>query len=184
MRPLITILLLSIAAHAGTCTPFESASEKVGEVACIKGRVRKVSSSPSGTWFLNYCEDHNNCQFSVVVFARDLRDVGDIRALEGKDLEISGKVKSYKGQPEIILKDRSQPRASMQTSRNCRRTSMSRATGATAREHSSLRRVRREVTRRRSRLTARTQTANRLRNSRTTQLPSSGLSANTSFPAK
>jgi hypothetical protein len=110
MRPLITILLLSIAAHAGTCTPFESASEKIGEVACIKGRIRKVSSSPSGTWFLNYCEDHINCQFSVVVFARDLRDVGDIRALEGKDLEITGKVKSYKGQPEIILKDRSQLR--------------------------------------------------------------------------
>jgi hypothetical protein len=41
----------------------------------------------------------------VVVFARDLQDVGDVRALEGKTIEIHGRIKEYKGQAEIILND-------------------------------------------------------------------------------
>jgi hypothetical protein len=80
-------------------------------VACIKGRVLKVSLSANKTaWFLNFCEDYRTCQFAVVTFPRDLKDVGDIRTLEGKEIEISGKVKAYQGQTEIILKDRSQLR--------------------------------------------------------------------------
>ena len=109
-KHLAAILLLTTSAFAGNCVPFEQAREKLGEIACVKGRVLKVASTESGTWFLNFCEDYRSCPFSVVTFARDLRDVGDIRTLEGKDIEINGKVKDYKGQTEIILRDRSQLR--------------------------------------------------------------------------
>jgi DNA/RNA endonuclease YhcR with UshA esterase domain len=104
LRPLA---LLAIAASASAdCLPITDAAKKIGENACITGKVVKVTSSPrSGTMFLNFCDDYKNCPFSVVVFARDLRDVGDVRALEGTVIEIHGKVKEYKGQAEMVLSD-------------------------------------------------------------------------------
>jgi hypothetical protein len=111
LRASLVIVILATSAWAGDCVPFQKADEKLGEVACIKGRVLKVSLSVNkSAWFLNFCEDYRNCQFAVVTFPRDLKDVGDIRALEGKEIEISGKVRAYQGQTEIILKDRSQLR--------------------------------------------------------------------------
>jgi DNA/RNA endonuclease YhcR with UshA esterase domain len=41
----------------------------------------------------------------VVIFAKDLQRVGDVRQLEGRTIEVYGKVKEYKGQAEIILND-------------------------------------------------------------------------------
>jgi hypothetical protein len=92
------------------CFPFAAAADHLGEVACIKGKVVNVVVSPTGLHFLNFCENYTRCPFTVVVFPRDLRDVGDVRALEGKDVEVNGKVRSYKGQYEIILRDISQLR--------------------------------------------------------------------------
>jgi hypothetical protein len=43
------------------------------------------------------------CPFSVVVFAHDLKDVGDVRRLAGHTIEIRGALKMYDGRPEIIL---------------------------------------------------------------------------------
>ena len=90
------------------CEPYTNAADHIGEVACIKGRIVKVGVGATGIHFLNYCEDYKLCPFTVVVFPRDLRDVGDVRALEGQEIEVTGKIQSYKGQAEIILKDRSQ----------------------------------------------------------------------------
>ncbi len=106
-RPLVFALLSAIA-FAGECIPFQNAGEHLGEIACIKGKIVKIGVGRTGIHFLNFCEDYKTCPFTVVVFPRDLRDVGDVRTLEGKEIEITGKVKSYNGQFEIILKDRSQ----------------------------------------------------------------------------
>src|SRR6266436_2618538 len=99
-------LLALISSATAACIPFDQASKKVGETVCVTGKVLKVSSSArSGTQFLNFCDDYKTCPFTVVVFARDLRDVGDVRPLEGQTIEIHGKVKLYKGQAEIVLSD-------------------------------------------------------------------------------
>ncbi len=104
-------LLLALSFPAlSDCHPFDSAGDHLGEVACIRGKVVTVVASPTGLHFLNFCEDHTKCPFTVVVFPRDLRDVGDVRALERKDIEVSGKIRSYRGQLEIILRDKSQLR--------------------------------------------------------------------------
>jgi hypothetical protein len=100
-------LLLQFALLTGTlsaaCLPYTEAPDHIGDTLCVAGKVVKVSQSPSGTWFLNFCEDYRQCPFSVVVFASNLRDVGDVRQLEGKDIEIHGKVKQYNGRAEIVL---------------------------------------------------------------------------------
>jgi hypothetical protein len=38
-----------------------------------------------------------------VVFSRDLKDVGDVRRLTGRMIEIKGPVKLYDGRAEIVL---------------------------------------------------------------------------------
>jgi hypothetical protein len=41
----------------------------------------------------------------VFVPAKSLRDVGDVRQLEGKVIEIHGKIQQYGGRAEIVLTD-------------------------------------------------------------------------------
>jgi hypothetical protein len=60
--------------------------------------------------FLDFCEDYRVCPFTVVVFPGDLKQVGDIRQLQGKHIEIEGDVKGYDGRAEIVLRRASQLR--------------------------------------------------------------------------
>jgi hypothetical protein len=46
----------------------------------------------------------------VVVFPGDLKQVGDIRELQGKHIEIEADVKGYDGRAEIVLRRASQLR--------------------------------------------------------------------------
>src|SRR5260221_5021296 len=98
------LLMTTVPIFASDCIPFTDAPKKVDETVCVTGTVLKVSSSArSGTQFLNFCENYKKCPFSVVVFPRDLEKVGDVRMLEGRMIEIHGKIKEYRGQAEMIL---------------------------------------------------------------------------------
>ena len=103
LRSAFALLFLTSLASA-KCFDFKEAPKKIGEEVCITGKVVKVSRSPrSGTTFLNFCDDYRDCPFSVVVFPKDMADVGDVEKLEGQTIEIFGLVKDYKGQAEIVL---------------------------------------------------------------------------------
>jgi hypothetical protein len=69
----------------------------------VQGKVLHVEQGTAGTTYLDFCLDYKQCTFTVVVFAGNLRDVGDVRQLEGKDVEIRGPIKTYDGRAEIIL---------------------------------------------------------------------------------
>jgi hypothetical protein len=88
---------------ATDCLPIQSAAQHVGEVKCVTGKVVRVKVGARGVHFLDFCEDQAACPFSVVVFASDLKDVGDVRRLVGRTVEIHGPVKLYDGHAEIIL---------------------------------------------------------------------------------
>jgi DNA/RNA endonuclease YhcR with UshA esterase domain len=105
----LSILLLSTAlwpgAAAAKCIPYTEADNLIGDQVCVTGTVVKVVQSNSGTFFLNFCEKYRDCPFTVVVFPSNLKDVGDVRVLEGKTIEIFGKITSWRGHAEIVLKD-------------------------------------------------------------------------------
>ncbi len=90
---------------AAKCIPFTEADSRIGDHACVTGKVIKVARSKSGTFFLNFCEKYRDCPFTVVVFPSNLKDVGDVRQLEGKEIEIFGKITSWRGHAEIVLRD-------------------------------------------------------------------------------
>jgi hypothetical protein len=99
------------AAHlfaASDCIPIHQASQHVGEVKCVTGKVLRVKLENNGIHFVRFCEEQAACPFTVVVFPSDLKDVGDVRRLEGRTIEIHGAVKLYDGRAEMILKRISQ----------------------------------------------------------------------------
>jgi hypothetical protein len=97
---------LSVCA-ASDCIPFQQAAQHVGQSQCVTGKVVRVKAS-RGVHFLDFCEDQMACPFTVVVFSHDLKDIGDVRRLTGRTIEIHGPVKLYQGRAEIILSRTSQ----------------------------------------------------------------------------
>ena len=95
--------MLIISAAASDCLPIGEASKHVGETKCVTGKVTRIKVGAKGVHFVDFCEDQTVCPFSVVVFASDLKDVGDVHRLKGQVIEIHGPVKLYEGRAEIIL---------------------------------------------------------------------------------
>jgi len=89
--------------YASDCIPVQEAAQHVDETKCVTGKIIRVKLGSGGVTFLDFCEDQMACPFTVVIFSHDLKDVGDVRRLAGRTIEIQGRVKLYEGRPEIIL---------------------------------------------------------------------------------
>jgi len=100
---LLLILAKVAAGGSSACIPFSEAGNHIGSHSCVSGKVMKVERGEKGTHFLSFCLDGRRCPFSVVVFASDLRHVGDVRDLEGREIQIRGDIREYDGHAEIIL---------------------------------------------------------------------------------
>ena len=100
---LLVILVTPVRLSASGCIQIGEAGKHIGETKCVTGKVVRVKVGAKGVHFLDFCEDLLVCPFTVVVFPSDLKDVGDVRQLEGRTIEILGAVKAYDGRPEIIL---------------------------------------------------------------------------------
>ncbi len=103
-RPLAAALLLTSLAWSD-CLPLTEARKHVGEIKCITGKVIRVKQGSRGVHFLDFCDDYRLCPFTVVIFPSDLKSVGDVRQLQGRMIEIHGKVKEYDGRAEIVLEE-------------------------------------------------------------------------------
>src|SRR5215475_9133455 len=113
MRRLVFIsiwLAATSALSSATCLAFTNAADHIGETRCVSGKVLKVEEGIKGVRYLTFCDDYAKCPFTVVVFASDLRYVGDVTQLANKEVEIHGPIKLYDGRAEIILKDARQLR--------------------------------------------------------------------------
>jgi len=88
---------------AADCIPFTQARDHLGEEQCVTGKVLRVKRGIRGTTFFDFCEDFRVCPFTVVVFPGKLKDIGDVRALENRVIEVHGPVKEYDGRAEIVL---------------------------------------------------------------------------------
>jgi len=103
LTPAAFLVVTALAARA-ECVPFSDAHKHIGTTQCIRGTILHVKEGNRGVTFLDFCEDYRTCPFTVVVFAGDLKQVGDVRQLKGRTIEIKGTVLDYDGRAEIILK--------------------------------------------------------------------------------
>jgi hypothetical protein len=101
----IALLFAAPWLFSSDCVPIQEARQHVGQKECVTGKVLRVKAAASGVHFLDFCEDQMACPFTVVIFSRDLKDVGDVRRLAGRMIEIHGPVKLYDGRPEIVLRN-------------------------------------------------------------------------------
>jgi hypothetical protein len=89
----------------GACVDFHEAGQHTGETVCISGRVMRVYTSRSESAFLDFCPNYRDCPFSSVIFASDRTKFGDLSALNGREVEIQGRISVYNGRPEIVIHD-------------------------------------------------------------------------------
>ncbi|MFB3916021.1 MAG: hypothetical protein ACE14M_04790 [Terriglobales bacterium] len=100
----IALALLGTSAFAA-CLSIEQAGSKIGATGCVRGTVVQVAEGRKGNFYLNFCADYRKCPFSIFVPRGSQRDVGDVRQLQGKLIEIHGKIQQYDGRAEIVLTD-------------------------------------------------------------------------------
>jgi hypothetical protein len=101
---LVTFVLLATTCSAD-CIPFTEAPNHLGETRCVRGRVVNIGESRGGTLYLNFCDDYKKCPFAVVVFPSALKDVGDVRQLKDQEIEIHGKITTWRGRTEMVLRE-------------------------------------------------------------------------------
>lgn len=73
----------------------------------VTGTVAQVTVRPSIT-FLNLDQPHPKSPFTLVIFPDDTAKFGDLKALDGKGVEATGKIKKYHDKPEMVLESTNQ----------------------------------------------------------------------------
>ncbi|MGB8013273.1 MAG: hypothetical protein WCF68_16805 [Terriglobales bacterium] len=91
-------------APPGNCVAYTEASQHMGTNSCISGTVLHIEEGRNGTKFLNFCKEAKACPFVVVIFPADQKKIGDVRQLEGRQVEIKGTIQDYDGRAEIVLR--------------------------------------------------------------------------------
>jgi DNA/RNA endonuclease YhcR with UshA esterase domain len=89
---------------SAACISFAEASKHLGPDQCVRGTVLHVENGGKGATFLSFCKDSKACPFTVVVFPADLKKMGNVHQLEGKQIEIKGTIQDHDGRSEIILR--------------------------------------------------------------------------------
>jgi DNA/RNA endonuclease YhcR with UshA esterase domain len=91
------------------CVLISEASKHLGAAQCVRGLVQHVADGTNGTKLLNFCKNKDTsdkgCTFSVVILAGDLKKMGDLSQLEGRQIEIKGTIQDYDGRTEMVLRN-------------------------------------------------------------------------------
>ena len=88
---------------SGNTYDYTEAKNHEGEFANVTGTVIQVYTSKSNTTFFDFCSDYKNCGFGAVIFSSALSRFPDIKQYEGKNVTVSGLIKDYQGNAEIII---------------------------------------------------------------------------------
>jgi hypothetical protein len=83
------------------------ASEYMGKYVTVKGFIADVYQSDKVA-YLNFVKKYPDNPFTGVVFARMFDSFGDLQVYAGKDVEISGRISTFRGKPQMILDKPSQ----------------------------------------------------------------------------
>jgi len=87
------------------------AKAHVGQTVTIEGPVGNVYTARSGMTFIDIGGRYPDNAFAAVIFSDDGGKFPNVKALDGKVVDVTGAVSVYRGKPEIILKSADQVKA-------------------------------------------------------------------------
>lgn len=78
------------------------AKERIGAQAVVKGKIVEVNVGERVTR-LNFEQAYPKSPFTAVIFPRNMNQFPEIEKLNGKTVQVSGKITAYHEHPEIVL---------------------------------------------------------------------------------
>ena len=116
MRPLaFAILFVAAAAPSLAQTPAiapAAAKDHVGEQVTVEGVVAEVHHAASGrATYIDIGGRYPNNPFVAVIFESDAGKFPNVDVLNGKTIDVTGRIRLYRGMAEIILSDPGQIKA-------------------------------------------------------------------------
>lgn len=87
-------------------SPLE-ASDYMGKPVTVKGFVADVYKSDKVA-YLNFVKKYPDNPFTGVIFASRFDEFGNIQQYENRNVEITGRVSTFRGKPQIIIDRKSQ----------------------------------------------------------------------------
>jgi DNA/RNA endonuclease YhcR with UshA esterase domain len=94
-----------VLAQISTIVP-AAAKDHVGEQVTIEGMVSEVHHAASGrATFIDLGGRYPSNAFAAVIFQSDADKFPNVDALNGKTIDVSGRIRLYRGTAEIILSD-------------------------------------------------------------------------------
>lgn len=108
--------ILGVAQNTNTAASLASPPKRISaveaekhydETVIVTGKVAQVSIR-SKLVYVNLDKRYPASPMSCVVFARATNQFGDLKKLEGKQVEVKGKVEKYQSKPQIILNSSNQ----------------------------------------------------------------------------
>ena len=108
-----TILLILMLLNSGSNSAQHKispakAKSNIGKEVIVSGKIEQVVKTGAGNYFFNMGGKFPHNKFTAVIFKSDAKKFGRLNTYEGKNVEISGKIKEYEGKPEIILNSKDQ----------------------------------------------------------------------------
>ena len=85
----------------------EEAAKHYQETMTVTGKVAQVSIREKLV-YINLDKKHPETPFTGVIFARATNQFGNLKELEGKSVEITGKVDDFHDKPQIVLNSTNQ----------------------------------------------------------------------------
>jgi DNA/RNA endonuclease YhcR with UshA esterase domain len=83
------------------------AEKHYDETVIVTGKVAQVSFRPKLV-YINLDKKYPEAPMYCVVFARATNQFGDLKKLEGKQVEVKGRIEEYQSKPQIILNSTNQ----------------------------------------------------------------------------
>lgn len=109
-RPLALLVFVLLAAstlHAEMYPRIqpEQAAKHVGETVAVSGTIAQVKATSHGSLFLNFGGKYPHQVFAVYIPCAAALKFADVRFRAGDHAVITGPVKLWKGQPQILLEE-------------------------------------------------------------------------------
>lgn len=105
---LVVIALIAASPTMAATIAAQEAGRHIGETVTVEGVAHvHVASSAS---FLDIGAAYPNQPFQAVIFPNRASAFGDLNRYDGKAVDVTGRIRDFKGKPEIILSDPTQLR--------------------------------------------------------------------------